>query len=46
MLFTQFYLIQEKKYKPGLCLQQADNIVALDSQLFSQQTDKKHPLVK
>ena len=34
MLFFYFYLIQEKKIEPGLCLQQAENILALLPQLF------------
>ena len=33
--------MQEKKKKPGLYLQQADNILALNAQLSCQQIDKK-----
>ena len=40
ILFTHFY------YKPDLYLQQAGNTLALNPQLFCQQVDKKHPLVK
>ena len=33
--------MQGKKWKPGLYLQQAENIWALNLQLFCQQIDKK-----
>ena len=39
MLFTHFYLVQGKKEKPGLCLQQAGNTLALNP-LSCQQIDK------
>ena len=39
MLFTHFYLMQRKKWKPGLHLQQ-EYILALNSQRFCQQIDK------
>ena len=38
-----------KKRKPGLYLQQTENVLALNQQIFSQQTEKKkkkNPLVK
>ena len=48
MLFTQFYLsfMPVKKWKPSLHTQQTGSILALNPQLFCQQIDKKHPLVK
>ena len=45
-LFTHFYLMQGKKWKPDLSLQQAENILALNSQLSCQQIDKKTPFGK
>ena len=36
----------EKTRKSGLNLQQAENILALNPQLFCQQFDKKYPLLK
>ena len=41
MLFTHFYLMQGKKWKPVLHLQQAGNILTLNPQLFCQQIVKK-----
>ena len=49
MLFTQFFLMQGKKWKPGGCissLQQAENISALNLQVFCQQISKETPFVK
>ena len=46
MLFTHFYLMSEKQQKPGLYLQQAGNILALNPQIFCQQIDKKTPFDK
>ena len=40
--FTHFYFMQEKKKAPGLYLQQAGNILALNVQLFCQKIDKKY----
>ena len=42
MSFTHFYLMQGKKWKPGLYLQQVDNILELHPQLFYQEIDKKN----
>ena len=39
-------LCKVEKRKPGLYLQQPENILALNLQLFSQQIDKKYTLVK
>ena len=41
-----YHLMEGRKGKPGLCLQQAENIVALNPQLFCQKLTKKIPLVK
>ena len=46
MLLTHFYLMEGKKKKPGLYLQQAGNTLALNSQLFCQEIDKKTPFGK
>ena len=40
MLFTHFYFMQRKKQKPILHLQQAENILALNPQVFCQQINK------
>ena len=44
--FTHFYFMQEKKKAPGLYLQQAGNILALNVQLFCQKIDKKYRMAK
>ena len=41
MMFTHFYLLQGKKQKSGLYLQQAENILTFNRQLFCQQIDKR-----
>ena len=46
MLLTHFYFVQEKKWKPGLYLQQEENILVLNLQPFCQQIDKKGPFGK
>ena len=38
--------MQEKKKAPGLYLQQADNILALNVQLLCQKIDKKYRMAK
>ena len=38
--------MQEKKKAPGLYLQQAGNILALNVQLFCQKIDKKYRMAK
>ena len=38
--------MQEKKKAPGLYLQQADNILELNVQLFCQKIDKKYCMAK
>ena len=43
MLFTHFYHLQGKKYKPGLYLQQAGTL-PLNPKLFCQQIDQKNTL--
>ena len=46
-LFTHFHLKIEKNLeKSSLYLRQADNILALNPQVFFQQIDKSHPLVR
>ena len=45
LLFSHFYhLMYLKKRKLGLYLQQTENVLALNQQIFSQQTGKKNPL--
>ena len=46
MLFTKFYLMQGKKQKPGLYLQEAGNTLALNSYFFCQKIDKETPFGK
>ena len=46
ILFTHFCFMQEKKKAPGLYLQQADNILALNVQLLCQKIDKKYRMAK
>ena len=41
MLFTHFYLMQGKKMKLVLYLQQAENILALKPNIFCQEINKK-----
>ena len=41
MPLTHFIILCKEKKEPGLYLQQAENILALNPQLFCQQTDKK-----
>ena len=46
-LFTHFHLKIEKNLeKSSLYLRQADNILALNPQVFFQEIDKSHPLVR
>ena len=42
MLLTLFIFCKEKKQKPGLYHQQAENILLIESQLFCQHIDNKY----
>ena len=46
ILFTHFCFMEEKKEAPGLYLQQADNILTLNVQLFCQKIDKEYCMAK